>query len=69
MTSLKTRKLEMMYYFVCTRCDAKSFAYKNKRECPRCGTRLTSDEQQDPPWKHYDATAIHSKDRAGGSER
>lgn len=37
------------FYFVCT-CEAKFFKTYDSAVCPRCGKKLTSNEQINPPW-------------------
>jgi ribosomal protein S27AE len=40
-----------MHYFVCDVCNAKRFVPGKTSVCPRCGDRVTSAEQMDPPWR------------------
>jgi len=40
------------FHFVCSRCNAKYSAPREKWKCPRCGRQSTSTEQLKPPWRN-----------------
>jgi hypothetical protein len=42
--------MNLPYYFVCVRCDAKWFARLPRVMCPRCEQWCSSREQRRPPW-------------------
>jgi len=45
------RQRSLPWYHVCDACNAKWFAQQAHDECPRCGRRHQSRDQQSPPWR------------------